>query len=159
MNQLFVVAVRDIERNITNYGDVQEYKISDQYAATVCKKQEELDEMNENDDTQQAKNEVEEGLIIKSRDKSSISPSQQFVNFVFVHLICLRPKHKFSSNSAVMRSHNVCFFLQRMGIDIFCSSTKFPNNITKKISNLQRVMMVLKKLTLACSPELLLIPI
>ena len=49
MNQLFVVAVRDIERNITNYVGVQ-YKISDQYAATVCKKQEELDEMNENDD-------------------------------------------------------------------------------------------------------------
>lgn len=41
-NQFFIAALRDAEGNITNYVGVQ-CKVSDQYAATVCKKQDEDD--------------------------------------------------------------------------------------------------------------------
>ena len=41
-NQFFIAALRDAEGNITNYVGVQ-CKVSDQYAANVCKKQEEAD--------------------------------------------------------------------------------------------------------------------
>jgi len=39
-NQFFIAALRDAEGNITNYVGVQ-CKVSDQYAATVCKRQHE----------------------------------------------------------------------------------------------------------------------
>ncbi|KAI2502534.1 hypothetical protein MHU86_11881 [Fragilaria crotonensis] len=39
-NQFFIAALRDASGNITNYVGVQ-CKVSDQYAANVCKKQEE----------------------------------------------------------------------------------------------------------------------
>ena len=38
-NQFFIAALRDASGNITNYVGVQ-CKVSDQYAANVCKKQE-----------------------------------------------------------------------------------------------------------------------
>jgi len=41
-NQFFIAALRDAAGNITNYVGVQ-CKVSDQYAATVCKKQEEME--------------------------------------------------------------------------------------------------------------------
>eukprot|EP00578_Thalassiosira_sp_NH16_P006586 CAMPEP_0181107582 /NCGR_PEP_ID=MMETSP1071-20121207/17165_1 /TAXON_ID=35127 /ORGANISM="Thalassiosira sp., Strain NH16" /LENGTH=455 /DNA_ID=CAMNT_0023191111 /DNA_START=66 /DNA_END=1433 /DNA_ORIENTATION=- len=41
-NQFFIAALRDAGGNITNYVGVQ-CKVSDQYAASVCKKQEEVD--------------------------------------------------------------------------------------------------------------------
>lgn len=41
-NQFFIAALRDAGGNITNYVGVQ-CKVSDQYAASVCKKQEESD--------------------------------------------------------------------------------------------------------------------
>ena len=41
-NQFFIAALRDAGGNITNYVGVQ-CKVSDQYAASVCKKQEEAD--------------------------------------------------------------------------------------------------------------------
>lgn len=41
-NQFFIAALRDASGNITNYVGVQ-CKVSDQYAANVCKKQEEED--------------------------------------------------------------------------------------------------------------------
>mmetsp|Transcript_24445 Transcript_24445/g.36214 ORF Transcript_24445/g.36214 Transcript_24445/m.36214 type:complete len:425 (+) Transcript_24445:207-1481(+) len=41
-NQFFIAALRDASGNITNYVGVQ-CKVSDQYAANVCKKQEEAD--------------------------------------------------------------------------------------------------------------------
>ena len=41
-NQFFIAALRDAAGNITNYVGVQ-CKVSDQYAASVCKKQEEAD--------------------------------------------------------------------------------------------------------------------
>lgn len=42
-NQFFIAALRDASGNITNYVGVQ-CKVSDQYAANVCKKQQEEDE-------------------------------------------------------------------------------------------------------------------
>mmetsp|Transcript_25720 Transcript_25720/g.28419 ORF Transcript_25720/g.28419 Transcript_25720/m.28419 type:complete len:383 (+) Transcript_25720:98-1246(+) len=42
-NQFFIAALRDASGNITNYVGVQ-CKVSDQYAANVCKRQEEEDE-------------------------------------------------------------------------------------------------------------------
>ncbi len=47
-NQFFIAALRDASGNITNYVGVQ-CKVSDQYAANVCKKQEE-DEDEEQDE-------------------------------------------------------------------------------------------------------------
>lgn len=41
-NQFFIAALRDAAGNITNYVGVQ-CKVSDQYASTVCKRQEEMD--------------------------------------------------------------------------------------------------------------------
>ena len=41
-NQFFIAALRDAGGNVTNYVGVQ-CKVSDQYAASVCKKQEEAD--------------------------------------------------------------------------------------------------------------------
>ena len=41
-NQFFIAALRDAAGNITNYVGVQ-CKVSDQYAANVCRKQEEED--------------------------------------------------------------------------------------------------------------------
>ena len=41
-NQFFIAALRDAAGNITNYVGVQ-CKVSDQYAANVCKRQEEAD--------------------------------------------------------------------------------------------------------------------
>ena len=41
-NQFFIAALRDAGGNITNYVGVQ-CKVSDKYAASVCKKQEESD--------------------------------------------------------------------------------------------------------------------
>jgi PAS domain S-box-containing protein len=45
-NQFFIAALRDASGNITNYVGVQ-CKVSDQYAANVCKKQEEDEEEDE----------------------------------------------------------------------------------------------------------------
>lgn len=42
-NQFFIAALRDAAGNVTNYVGVQ-CKVSDQYAATVCKKQSEIDD-------------------------------------------------------------------------------------------------------------------
>jgi len=42
-NQFFIAALRDASGNITNYVGVQ-CKVSDQYAANVCKRQQEEDE-------------------------------------------------------------------------------------------------------------------
>lgn len=47
-NQFFIAALRDAEGNITNYVGVQ-CKVSDQYAATVCKRQEEAEAEDEQD--------------------------------------------------------------------------------------------------------------
>jgi hypothetical protein len=41
-NQFFIPALRDAGGNVTNYVGVQ-CKVSNQYAASVCKKQEEAD--------------------------------------------------------------------------------------------------------------------
>jgi len=46
-NQFFIAALRDAAGNVTNYVGVQ-CKVSDQYAATVCKRQSEIDD-DEND--------------------------------------------------------------------------------------------------------------
>jgi PAS domain S-box-containing protein len=48
-NQFFIAALRDAGGNITNYVGVQ-CKVSDQYAANVCKKQREEDGKNEEED-------------------------------------------------------------------------------------------------------------
>lgn len=47
-NQFFIAALRDAGGNITNYVGVQ-CKVSDQYAASVCKKQEESDAAGKSD--------------------------------------------------------------------------------------------------------------
>lgn len=48
-NQFFIAALRDAGGNITNYVGVQ-CKVSDQYAATVCKKQRKEDRKDDEDD-------------------------------------------------------------------------------------------------------------
>ena len=42
MESIFIAALRDAAGNITNYVGVQ-CQVSDQYASTVCKRQEEMD--------------------------------------------------------------------------------------------------------------------
>lgn len=48
-NQFFIAALRDAGGNVTNYVGVQ-CKVSDQYAATVCKRQSEIDTENADQD-------------------------------------------------------------------------------------------------------------
>lgn len=55
-NQFFIAALRDAAGNVTNYVGVQ-CKVSDQYAATVCKRQSEID-----DDDNDADQDVDDDL-------------------------------------------------------------------------------------------------
>jgi len=48
-NQFFIAALRDASGNITNYVGIQ-CKVSDQYAANICKAQEENDDDDDDDD-------------------------------------------------------------------------------------------------------------
>ena len=82
-NQFFIAALRDANDNITNYVGVQ-CKVSDEYAATVCKKQIEMEEEedpidqegddNEDGTGEQDQAEKSDEVVIKEDKDTDVKP-------------------------------------------------------------------------------------